>query len=264
MIDAHCHLEDMDEDVIKDAEEDMAAVVTSSGDPKDTEKTLALRDKYSNFVYVCLGFHAEVMDNYTDEQIEEYIGYIRVNKDKIVAIGEVGLDYNWTKKKEDQERSKQIFRKFIDLALELQKPLVIHARNGKDNTEGDDDGIKQTLDILVEKNAKNVMLHCYSGSEGQMKDAIRRGWMISIATVVCKSMKHQRLVKLIPLEQLLLETDAPWLDPDEPSGSSKLTNRPWKIEKSAAVIAEKMDITKEEVLHKTEANATRFFSIRDI
>ncbi len=256
MIDAHCHLECMDENVIKDAEEDMAAIVTSTAHPKDKEKTMALNDKYPYFVYVCYGFHPEVLDNCTDEQIEDYIGYIKAHSDKISAIGEVGLDYNWTKP-EDKEKTKEIFRKFIDLALELDKPLVIHSRNGKD----DMNGIKDTMDILVEKNTKKVMLHCFSGSEGQLKLALQQGWMISIATIICKSEKHKRLAKLIPIDQLLLETDSPWLDPDQPPGSKELTNRPWKIERSAEVIAEQTGITKEEVLHKTEANAVRFFGI---
>ena len=147
--------------------------------------------------------------------------------------------------------------KFIQLVKELHLPLVIHSRNGRDNKEGSNDGIGDAIDMLIENNCKHVMMHCFSGSEGQLKKCLEQGWMISFATLVCKSFKHQRLASLVSLDKMLLETDSPWLDPD----SQELTNRPWKIEKSAEVIATIKNITKEEILLKTTENAKRFFGI---
>ena len=85
--------------------------------------------------------------------------------------------------------------------------------------------------------------------------------MISFATVVVKSKRHQRLAKQAPLDRMLLETDAPWLDPDTKPGSHELTNRPWKIERSAEVIAELKGATKDEILRATEENAKKFFRL---
>src|SRR3989344_1587442 len=259
MIDAHCHLEYMDADIIvqESMQRKMTAIVASIADIKDREKVLQLHKKYPGFVFACMGFHPESMKDYHDKDINEYTEFIRENKQWVSAIGEVGLDYNWVTQADDQQRSKEIFQKFIDLSKGLRLPLVIHSRNGKGNKDGSDEGIGDAINMLVESGCKHVMMHCFSGSEGQLKKCLEQGWMISFATLVCKSFKHQRLASLVSLDKMLLETDSPWLDPD----SQELTNRPWKIEKSAEVIATIKNITKEEILLKTTENAKRFFGI---
>lgn len=260
MIDAHCHLEYMEnaDEVISEAKQKgMAAIVTSIADIKDKEKVLAFHKNNPDFVFVCLGFHPEVMKDYSDSEIDEYIGFIRKNKRDISAVGEVGLDYNWVTKAEEQERSKEIFGRFIELSKELHLPLVIHSRNGRDNKEGSNEGIADAIEILKKNNCRDVMMHCFSGSEGQLKTCLAEGWIISYATVLVKSFKHQRLAKQTPLDQMVLETDSPWLDPD----SRELVNRPWKIERSAEVLSGLINIDKEEILRVTEKNARRFFRI---
>src|SRR3989338_8854463 len=109
MIDAHCHLEHMDaDDVVSEAKKKgMTAVVTSIADIADKEKIIEMKKKYQDFVYICLGFHPEIMNKYSDSDIEEYIDFIRKNKDYISAVGEVGLDYTWITKTEDQENPKK-------------------------------------------------------------------------------------------------------------------------------------------------------------
>ena len=257
MIDAHCHLEHMNAgDVIDEArKKGMSAIVTSIADIKDKQVVVQMRKDNPDFVFICLGFHPEIMNQYNDKDIDSYMDFIRKNKEYVSAVGECGLDYNWVTKAEDQERSKEIFLKFIGLSKELRLPLVIHSRNGRDNKEGSNDGIADTIKILIENGCTHVMMHCFSGSEPQMKTCLEHGWLVSFATVIVKSFKHQRLAKAVPLEQMLLETDAPWLDPD----SRELTNRPWKIERSAEIVAQINGITKEEVLSKTAENAKKFF-----
>lgn len=258
MIDAHCHLEHMDANhVIREAREKMTAIVTSIADIKDKERVIEFRKNNPDFVFICLGFHPECMKDYTDDDIDSYIGFIRHNQKYVSAIGEVGLDYSWNTKKEEQERSKGIFLKFIELSKELGMPVVIHSRNGKDNKEGGNDGIGDAISMLIENGCKNVMMHCFSGNESQLKQCLAQGWTISYATVICKSFKHQKLVKQTPLEHMVLETDSPWLDPD----SRELINKPWKIERSAELIAQLKGIAKDEVLKLTEKNARKFFGI---
>ena len=262
MIDAHCHLEHMPPEVIEEARPKMTAIVTSIADIKDKHAVIEMRKNNAGFVFICLGFHPEVMGQYNDKDIDSYIDFIRQNKKEISAVGEVGLDYNWNTKVDEQQKSKEIFLKFIGLSKELQLPLVIHSRNGR---TPDSDGIGDAISMLIENNCKDVMMHCFSGSESQLKTCMEQGWMISYATVLVKSFKHQRLAKMTPLGQMLLETDAPWLDPDAPPKTfgqqPHLTNRPWKIERSAEVIAGLKDVSKEEILSVTERNAKRFFRI---
>jgi TatD DNase family protein len=258
MIDCHCHLEYMDDSVIEEAKEKgMTALLASIADISHKEQLLERVDKYPGFVHACFGFHPEVMVKYTKADINNYIDFIRQNKEKITAVGEVGLDYNWTTVEHEQVRSRNIFADFVDLAKELDKPLVIHSRNGQNNTEGRNEGISDTLEMLAGMGAKRVMLHCFSGSEANLRFALDHGWFISYATVLVKSFKHQRLAKETPLDRVFLETDSPWLDPD----TRELVNRPWKIERSAEIIAEKKNIAKEEVLRQTTENAKKFFNI---
>jgi len=254
MIDSHCHLEYMEnpDEVIAEAKKRMAAVVTSVPNPDDFQRVFELHRRHPGFVFVAAGFHAEYLERFNDRQIGECIDMIRKNAGSIVSVGEVGLDYFWIKEREQQERSIAVFEKFIDLAAELDKPLTIHCRNGTD------DGISQTIEVLKRKNAKNVMMHCFSGSDENLQDCLGQGWHISFATLVVRSRKHQRFAKATPLEKMLLETDAPWLDPD----SRELTNRPWKIERSAEVIAGLKGIAKEQVLKATEDNARKFFRLQ--
>lgn len=258
MIDAHCHMEYIEnpDEVIQHAKKaGMSAIVTSIADIKDKEKVIALKKKYPDFVFICLGFHPEIMDKYHAGDIDSYMEFIRQNKTWISAVGEVGTDYNWVTKADDQLLSRNIFEKFIGLSKELGLPLVIHSRNGRDNKEGSNEGIQDAITKLKQNDCKDVMMHCFSGSEGQLKDCLEQGWLISYATVLVKSFKHQRLAKQTPLEQMVLETDSPWLDPD----SRELVNRPWKIERSAEILATLLKIDKDEVLRTTEKNARRFF-----
>ena len=260
MIDAHCHLEHIEdvENVIHHAKKaGMSAIVTSIADIADKEKAITLKKKHPDFVFICLGFHPEITDKYTSEDIDNYIKFIRQDKKWISAIGEVGTDYKWLPKSEEQAKSQIIFEKFIDLSKELGMPLVIHSRNGRDNLDGGNDGIGDAIEILRNRGCRDVMMHCFSGNETQLKTCLEQGWLISYATVLAKSFKHQRLAKQTPLDRMMLETDSPWLDPD----SRELVNRPWKIERSAEILAGVMNIDKDEVLRVTEKNTKRFFRI---
>lgn len=258
MIDSHCHLEHMKDagKVIELARHKMAAIVTSVPDPRNFEKTMKLVEKNRGFVFAAAGFHPEHVDEFSDEQIEDYLNEIRANADRLVSIGEIGLDYFWIKDSERQKKTKKIFEKFISLALEMKKPMTIHARSGAGG-----DGISETIEMLKKMHAKNVMMHCFSGTEENLRECLDQGWYISYATIIVRSKRHQRLAKATPIDMMLLDTDAPWLDPDAKPGSGELTNMPWKIEMSAEVIAKAKGISKKEVLDATEENAKKFFRL---
>jgi TatD DNase family protein len=257
MIDCHCHITHIKdiEEVLEEAEKREMILINSALNVEETEISFEIQNRHK-FFYVCVGLHPTDIDKLTDENIEEYFEYMRLNKEKFVAIGEAGLDFYWVKKPEKQKRQKQIFRKIIKLAKELKKPLVIHSRNS----------MRETLDMLKDEGAEKVMLHCFSGNEATLKTALDSGYYISYATNILWTKKHPFLIKETPLDKMFLETDSPWLDPDTThedmkDKDRKLNNRPWKIEKSALKISGIKNITAKEVLEKTRENAVKFFNL---
>jgi len=263
-IDVHCHITHMEnpESVVREAMQKLSAIVTVTAEISHAEQALELRSKFPDFVFVSLGLHPEYCMKYSGKEIDSYMKLIRRSRKDVCAIGEVGLDYSWITKSDEQERSKEIFIQMIGLAKELKLPLEIHSRN----SDRQKTAIHDTLKILTDEGAKDVVMHCFSGSEAALKAALEHGYYISFATNVCWTKKHPYLAGKTPLEKMLLETDAPWLDPDTTiedlkNESRKLSNRPWKIGKSAAKIAEIKSISKEEVLRITAENAARFFGL---
>jgi len=207
MIDVHCHLEwrDFDPDreaVIAACRKEMDAIITSAADPKDYPFTLKLAQQHKNFVFPSLGLHPTEAVKLSGKAIEAALETIREHKKKVVAIGEVGLDYHYIKEEPQIKKSKDIFIQFIQLAQELKKPLVIHSR------ESNPDVFK----LLSDYDAKTVVLHCF-GDKNNLPFVLEQGWYLSIATIIATSKNHRKIVRQAPLEKLLTETDAPWLAP---------------------------------------------------
>ena len=173
MIDSHCHLEHIKnvDEIIENARKKLRAIVTSSCEPKHASIGLELQERYKGFVFLCFGMHPQGLGKYNEKDIDSYVELIKQNKNKVVAIGEIGLDYYWVKNKDQKDRCKEIFSIFIELSKELKKPIVIHCREAWDDT----------IEILENHNAKNVMLHCFSGNENILKKSLQRGYMISYA-----------------------------------------------------------------------------------
>ncbi len=254
-IDVHCHITHMEnpESVVREAMKKLSAIVTVTAEISHAGQALKLREKFPDFVFVSLGLHPEYCMKYSSKEIDSYMEFIRHSRKDIAAIGEVGLDYSWITKSDEQERSKEIFTRMIGLAKELNLPVEVHTRNSdKQKT-----AIHDALKILTNEDAKDVVMHCFSGSEDEMAHAIENGYYISFATIICRSKKHQQFAKACDIGSMLLETDSPWLDPD----SRELTNRPWKIHQSAQLIAEIKQLSMDEVLKATEENAKRIFRI---
>jgi TatD DNase family protein len=234
------------EAVIEEAKKKMTAIITSIADSGHKNKIMQFRDTNENFVFVCAGLHPTRIDY----DIDSYIEWIKENKDKLVAIGETGLDYHHLTRSVDIEKSQQVFRRFIQLAKELKKPIVLHIRNAYEDV----------LRILKEEEAENVVVHCFSGNRTDLDTCLERGYYISYATLLCNSKSVKKRAKQTPLDKILLETDSPWLSPD----SEGLTNKPWKIEQTAEDIAELKGITKDEILKQTEENAKKIFGLKMI
>jgi TatD DNase family protein len=251
MIDAHTHLEQHDYDSDRDSvieeckKAGVKAIITCCAHPKDWELTKQILAKHKGYVFACAAIHPEYVREMPEEKIQEFIGLLKKESGKILAVGETGLDYNWVKEQEFREKQKELFRKFISFSKELNKPLVIHAR----------DAYEDVLDVLEQEGAKNVMLHMF-GANDLVKRVIGNGWSVSLNAIVLRSKKHGKVARDMPLDKLMLETDAPWLHPDGRSRNDSRT-----IIQVAKKIAEIKKVDVGEVWGQAGRNAVRFFNL---
>src|SRR3989338_10726357 len=161
MIDVHCHLEqkefenDLDKVIESCKKTRLKAVITSCANPKDFEKTIGIASKYSGFVFPSFGLHPEYIKETKEKEIAEYLEKIKENKDKIVGLGEIGLDFFWVKEAVWQKKQEEQFAELIRFSKEIKKPLVVHSR----------DSHERTIRILEQEDAKQVLLHMFGGKE---------------------------------------------------------------------------------------------------
>ncbi|MBR9682492.1 MAG: TatD family hydrolase [Candidatus Aenigmarchaeota archaeon] len=249
MIDSHAHLEqkdyseDLDSVISRCKEAGMIGIVTSSANPKDFEKTMKISQDNPGFVFPSVGIHPEYIKELSIKQIDDQILKIKENKDKIYAIGEVGLDYFWTKEEEYRKQQQKMFRRMIQLAIELKKPLVIHSRNAMDDT----------IQILKEEGAKNVLMHLF-GSKAHIQTVIDNGWNISIGPLIKRSKDIRKIARDMPLDKIMLETDSPWFGEDK-------RGEPTNIKIAAEYIARYQKIEFEKVWKTCAQNSIKFFNL---
>ena len=250
MIDAHCHISfpDFDntrDDIIKDSMAEMTAIVDSAPSIEDSAKSLKLAKDYPNFVFSCIGLHPEDITKLTEKQIENHMEFIKLNAAKIVAVGEVGIDNFHVRDEPNRKKCREVFIQFIDLAKEIQKPLVIHSR--EDNGEA--------VKILEGNSAERVILHCF-GSPDAVGAVTENGWFASLPTLIVRSNKHKRLAKEISLEYILTETDSPFLSPTKDK-----TNVPKNVRVVVDIIASELGLEPSEIDKITTKNAIKAFNL---
>jgi len=249
MIDVHCHLEQSDYDsdrdqVIEECKKKMKAIITCCAHPKYFDLTLQLVEKYKGFVFCTIGIHPEYIRRINESDKDNFLELIKQNREKICSIGETGLDYFEVKEAEWQTKQRELFIELINFAKELKKPLVIHARNAYD----------EVIRILEQANAKQVLMHMF-GDNHLVKRVIENGWWVSMNTIVLRSKKHKKVVRDMPLEKLMLETDSPWL------GLEGKRNNPTSIKIVAEKIAEIKKLSFEEVWNTCGKNTIEFFNL---
>ncbi len=252
MIDTHTHINMIEvtpaDDIIKNAGNyGVDKLIIPAASTSDFDTIIELTNKHEN-VYGMLGIHPSEAKEWTDDIITRIKKLANKNK-KIVAIGEIGLDYYWDKSFNDLQ--KKIFIKQIKLANELRLPIDVHDR----------DAHKDTFDILKEYNRGSiVIMHCFSGSVEFAKECIKEGWYLGIGGVVTfkNAIKMKEVARAVPLEQILLETDAPYLTPVPYRGKE---NQPAYVKFVAEEIARIRNTTFEEIDEITTQNAKRVFNI---
>lgn len=246
--DSHCHLfrecfDNIDE-VIKSAVDNQVVKFISAADSISTcYEMIELADKYED-VYVALGIHPEnCFDNL--EELEMIIKKYHGNK-KVVAIGEVGLDYYYGK--DNKERQVEIFEYQLKLAEHYNLPVVVHSR----------EATFDTINSLKKYNVKGV-IHCFSGSLETAKEYIKMGFFIGVGGVMTfKNSKIDEIIKDVPLDRIILETDSPYLTPEP---FRKYKNEPKYIKAIAEYLANLRNISLDEVSEMTENNIKKLFFI---
>ena len=246
LFDSHTHLSD---GWIKEIEASDVSYVVDVGYDLESSVNAAKRAEKYPWCYAAVGFHPHDAKDMEDTDLE--IIKALAAKPKVVAIGEAGLDFYRDLSPRDVQRD--CFRKQIKLAVGLRMPLVVHSR----------DADEDTMKILKEEGAFTgcrVLLHCYSGSRESAKQYIKLGAMISIAGPITynNAKKGIEVVEEIPIEYLLIETDAPYLTPEPFRGKP---NKVQYVEYTARKIAEIKKTSYEDVARITCENAKRFYGI---
>ena len=218
-------------------------------DLESSRQSVALAKTY-RFVYGTVDIHPEFADSISDEALIELKALAK--EEKIVAIGEIGLDYHWDDNP-PKEKQRECFERQIELAKEINMPIAIHSR----------DADQETMDILKAHKAfdgAGVLLHCFSGSAELARQYVKLGAWISIAGPVTykNNRKTIEVVQTVPLERLLIETDSPYLTPVPHRGEP---NFPGFVIHTAEKLAEIKGVPFEEVAAQTFLNAKTFYGI---
>ena len=263
LFDSHAHYNDekfdLDRDeIIKETlENNVSNFIIAGYSLESSKKATEIAQKY-NEAYVIVGISPNDLENIkTDEDLENSINeleklVIESNKNtkKIVAIGEIGLDYYWNK--ENKVLQKKVFERQIELANKLNLPIVIHTR----------DAINDTLNILKEQPViKKGIFHCCPLNRELVKEGLKLGFYISLSGVITfKNAKNaNEIIKMVPEEKLLIETDSPYLSPEPLRGTrNNCMNVKYVAEKIAQVKEKKL----EEIAEITNKNAKKIFEIK--
>lgn len=251
MIDAHCHLEveafDEDrEEVIEKCKEKLQAVVTSCCHPKYLSTTLKMVESYQGFVFATASLHPLHVHEVGEAELKSFIEAIEdaASSGKLVGIGEVGLDFT-VEDGEKRRLQEEIFKKFIRLAKQLNLPLVVHSRKAYENA----------IEVLESEGAREVLMHFFTERK-LLPRVLDNGWFISVNTLILRNKTVRKLVRDCPLENILTETDSPWL------GFEEGRNTPLAVEKVVRKIAEIKKLPLEKVDEITTENAKRFFRLK--
>ena len=252
-IDTHVHLnadqyeDDLQEVINRALEADVKKMVVIGFDRVTIERAMKLVEEYA-FLYAVVGWHPVDAIDCTEEDLK-WIEDLATHE-KVVGIGEMGLDYHWDKSPKDVQQV--LFRKQIRLAQKVNLPIIIHNR----------DATEDVIRILQEEEAHLTggIMHCYGGSVETAKQCIDMNFMISLGGPVTfkNAKKPKEVATEIPLEYLLIETDAPYLAPHPYRGKR---NEPALVTLVAEEIARLKGISIEEVAEATTKNAENFFGI---
>ena len=253
IFDTHAHYDDeaFDEDreelLVSLQSHGIEAVTNVGASIKTSENTIKLTEKYS-YIYGAIGVHP----NETGELNDEKLNWLKENasRNKIVAIGEIGLDYYW--EEPDHETQKAWFVRQLNLAKEVKLPVIIHSR----------DAAKDTLDIMKAEHSQDVggLIHCFSYGKEMAREYLKMGFYLGIGGVLTfkNARKLKEVVEYMPLDQLVLETDCPYLAPVPNRGKRNSSlNLSYVIDEISTI----KGISRDEIIEVTNRNAKKLYGL---
>jgi TatD DNase family protein len=246
LVDVHAHICDpaFDPDrfdmLARAAAAGVAAIIAVGENLSDARKNLKLSAAHP-MLKAAAGLYPTILDI---GQADEMITFIRRHRSRLVAIGEVGLDYWVVNQDVQKEMQREIFKRFIELSRELDLPLNIHSRSAG----------RHAVALLLENNASHVHLHAFDGKAGAALPAVEAGYFFSIPPSVVRSRQKQKLVKQLPLSCLLVETDSPVLGPTPDE-----RNEPANLTVSIQTIAQLKNISEGVVIEAVTENTRRLY-----
>src|SRR3989344_1027172 len=259
LVDVHVHLDHqyysdkLDKIIQESKKAGVKYIVTSGINTPSNRKNLEISKKYKDIVKFSAGLYPiDLLGLPSDEpglprqyqkiNIDEEFAWIKKNKDDIISIGEVGMDFKIsidTKKKQTEN-----FQKIIEFTEKLKKPIVIHSRKAE----------AEIIDMLQSSKLKKVDMHCFTGNKKLIKKASDLGYTFSIPSIINKLEHFKMLVDMVPLTQLLTETDGPWLSP-----IPNEMNHPRNVQVSIQEIAKVKKMEQEEVIKNIFMNFQKMF-----
>jgi len=246
LVDVHCHLEsekfkdDLDSVIDNFKKSGGEFVVNSGTDLIRNKETLELSEKY-DCVRCSFGMYPV-----GEHDVDSDLKWIEDHADVCVAIGEIGLDFDNDERRADKEAQEKLFRKMLGLAKKLDKTVVIHSRKAE----------LEAIEIMEELGMKNVIMHCFCGKKSLIKRALQNGWSFSVPPAIKRWDNFKMLVEIVPLKQLLTETDAPYL-----GAVARERNEPANVAVTIEEIARIKGVSEEDVAEQIFINAKELFGI---
>lgn len=249
--DSHSHYndesfdEDREELINKTFKENITRMMCIGYNVEKSLKAIEIAEKH-DYIYASCGISPNDIEDYSEEnllKIEEM-----AKNPKIVAIGEIGLDYHWNK--ENKEEQKELFIKQIEIANKYNKPIIIHTR----------EAVMDTINILKEHPVKNTgIFHCCPLNPELIKEGLKLGYYISFTGVITfKNAKPDEAVSIVPMDRILIETDSPYMAPEPNRGTR---NNSINVKYVAQKMADIKNVSLEEIANATYQNASRVFKI---
>ncbi len=263
LVDVHCHLnhkqfeKDLDKVIERAKKAGIVKLICAGVNPPTNREVLEISKKYPGLVECSFGVYPidalnvkiEAFDEIGLRKTEQFdvddeLEWIKKNKDSCVAVGEAGLDYKWVKEPELIKKMKENFQKVIDLCEKIKKPLVIHSRRAE----------ADCVAMIESSTLKKVNFHCFEGRKSLLRKVNDKGWSCSIPAVIMRLQHFETVVQTMNINNLLTETDAPWLSPVVGE-----RNEPANVAQTIKRIATLKGFTEEEVANNILFNYQRMF-----
>lgn len=253
MIDTHIHLDeeayapDREEVIARQRESGVEAMIVPGVNAASIEGIFAVAHNHPGYCYPALGFHPQDVKADWQEQWTIIEQAIRAHKEEIVAIGEIGFDYYWDTTFKDEQR--EVFQRQLDLAEELNLPVMIHSREATEDT----------LNVLKTAHVRGV-IHCFNGSKEVAQQYLQMGFYLGIGGVLTfKNCKLSETLEVVPLDRLVLETDGPYLAPTPHRGERNESRLMIHV---AERLAQVYNCSVEQIIETTSRNARQLFAIK--